>query len=58
MHFFAFTVGEKPVECWSLEKFGDGNACAADEEVGIGVVGFMEGGDVSQLDFLTVSGKA
>lgn len=55
MHFFAFTVGEKQGECWSLEKFGDGNALAADEEV---AGGFRKGGDMSHLDFFTISGKA
>jgi hypothetical protein len=38
----------KPVGCWSLEKFGDGDALAADEELGAGMVGFIEGGDAGE----------
>ena len=38
----------EPVGCGGLEKFGDGNALATDEEFGGGVVCFVEGGNAGE----------
>ena len=34
--------------CRGLEEFGDGDALAADEEFGGGVMGLIEGGDAGE----------
>jgi hypothetical protein len=38
-----------PVGGGGLEELGDGDALAADEEFGSGVVGFVKGGDVGEV---------
>ena len=53
-HSVSSAFFRKPVGGGGLEEFGDGDTLAADEELGGGMVGFVEGGDAGQ-GFLATS---